>query len=99
MKYPFVIFYRNNKFSSIDNFFIENARLLDCTIFIANTIEHVKKLHNSNYHLLITYGEIDFNIISVISENMLVRHMHINVQNNIMMNIQHFNEFINLSVL
>jgi glycosyltransferase involved in cell wall biosynthesis len=95
MKYPFVIFYRDNKFSSTDNFFIQNAQSLDCTVFIADSIEHVKNLHNSNYHLLLTYGQTETNILNVISENMLVRHAHIDVQNNIFDDIRHFNNFIN----
>lgn len=92
MKYPFVIFYRDNKFASIDNFFIENALHLDCTIFIAETLEHIQNLHNSNYHLLITYGDYEPDIIS---ENMLVRRTHIDAENNIIININYFNKFIN----
>jgi glycosyltransferase involved in cell wall biosynthesis len=95
MKYPFVIFYRDNKFSSTDNFFIQNAQHLDCTVFIADSIEHVKNLHNSNYHLLLTYGQIESNILTVISENMLVRRTHIDVENNIFDSINHFNNYIN----
>lgn len=96
MKYPFVIFYRDNKYSSIDNFFIQNAQHLNCSIFIADTIEQVKNLHNSNYHLLLTYGEINTDIIlNVISPNMLVRRVHIDVQNNIIDNVTNFNMFIN----
>ena len=57
MKYPFVIFYRKEKFNCIDNFFIQNSSTLDCSIFIAVSVEYVKNLHNSNFQLLITYGD------------------------------------------
>ena len=56
MKYPFVIFYRKDNFSQIDNFLIENANKLDCSIFITDSVDYVKNLHNSNFHFLITYG-------------------------------------------
>ena len=57
MKYPFVIFYRKERFNYLDDFFIVNADKLNCTIFIANCVDNVKKLHNSNFHLLITFGD------------------------------------------
>jgi glycosyltransferase involved in cell wall biosynthesis len=57
MKYPFVLFYRVDGYSNIDNFFIENKNILDCTVFIVNDIHQLNLLHNKNYQLLITYGE------------------------------------------
>ena len=98
MKYPFIIFYRTDYFCYVDNFFIENANKLDCSIFIADSIEHVKNLHNSNFHLLITYGnENDYsnNLLSVISPSMLIRRFHIHKDSNIIQNITNFNHFIN----
>ena len=75
MKYPFVIFYRKEKFNSIDNFFIQNSSKLDCSIFIADSVEYVKNLHNSNFQLLITYGddkeEYCNELLTVISKEML----------------------------
>ena len=99
MKYPFVIFYRKAQFNSLDRFFIENAHNLGCTIFIANSIEHVKQLHNCNYHLLLTYGDSydDYKtkILTVISKNMLVRYNHIDIGSNVFSNVNYFNHFIN----
>jgi glycosyltransferase involved in cell wall biosynthesis len=96
MKYPFVIFYRKEKFNSIDNFFIQNSSNLDCSIFIADSIEYVKNLHNSNFQLLITYGddkeEYCKELLTVISKEMLQRHMHI-LTNDI--DITLFNQLIN----
>jgi glycosyltransferase involved in cell wall biosynthesis len=103
MKYPYVIFYRNNKYNYVDKFFIQNARHLECTIFIAESLQHIKNLHNCNYHLLITFGEtIDIlpdisNLISnIISKNMLVRHTHIaDIHYFTKRDIHQFNKFIN----
>jgi glycosyltransferase involved in cell wall biosynthesis len=95
MKYPFVIFYRKEKFNSIDNFFIQNSSTLDCSIFIADSVEYVKNLHNSNFQLLITYGddkeEYCNELLTVISKEMLKRHIHIT--NDI--DITLFNQLIN----
>jgi len=99
MKYPFVIFYRKEIFNSIDNFFIQNSSTLDCSIFIADSLEYVKNLHNSNFQLLITYGdnceEYYKELLTVISKEMLERHIHISTDNNILTNITFFNYFIN----
>ena len=81
MKYPFVIFYRKEKFKDLDSFFIENSSKLDCSIFIADSLEYVKNLHNSNFHLLLTYGgdkqEYCKELLTIISNEMLIRHIHI----------------------
>jgi glycosyltransferase involved in cell wall biosynthesis len=99
MKYPFVIFYRKDEFSSSDIFFIQNANKLNCSIFIANSIENVKNLHNSNFHLLLTYGnnyeEYKNELLTVISENMLVRHNHILAGSVMLNDINIFNDTIN----
>ena len=102
MKYPFVIFYRKEKFNIIDNFFVENANKLDCSIFIANSLEHVKNLHNSNFHFLITYGDssndyttYNNELLSVISKEMLIRHIHTSSDSNIFSDINLFNKQIN----
>ena len=57
MKYPFVVFYRSEKFSKIDSFFIENNEKLNCTIFITDNKNDLNKLFDSNYQILITYGD------------------------------------------
>ena len=100
MKYPFIIFYRKNNFSQIDYFFIENANKLDCSVFITDSIEYVKNLHNSNFHFLITYGdsptEFKSELLTVVSENMLYRHVHIVPDSPNILNIQNFNNIVNI---
>lgn len=99
MKYPFIIFYRKDIFSQIDDFFIQNANKLDCSIFISNSIDYVKNLHNSNFHFLITYGDspIEYKneLLTVISENMLIRHIHALPNSSIFSNIDNFNKNVN----
>jgi glycosyltransferase involved in cell wall biosynthesis len=99
MKYPFVIFYRKEKFNNIDSFLIQNSSNLNCSIFIADSIEYVKNLHNSNFHLLLTYGddkeEYVNELLTIISNKMLVRHTHIQVNDELIRDINIFNETIN----
>lgn len=99
MKYPFVIFYRKEKYSNIDNFFIDNAINLNCSVFIANNIEHVKNLHNSNFHLLITYGdshiEYQEELLTIISDKMLIRYIHSFPKSDMFKDINTFNININ----
>ena len=99
MKYPFIIFYRKDNYADIDNFFINNANKLDCSIFLANSIEKVRQIHNSNFHLLITYGddytEYKNELLTIISKEMLIRHIHILTVSNIFSDITLFNNQIN----
>ena len=60
MKYPFIIFYREDKDSNLDQFFITNNAKLNCTVHITNKIEKINRMYSANYHLLITlYNEIN----------------------------------------
>ena len=88
MKYPFVIFYRLNKYSYIDSFFLKNSSLLDCTIYITNSENNIKKMYDSNFHILITYGDSESfineykdEILKYIPINILLyRHIHITLE-------------------
>ena len=51
MKYPYIIFYRYDKYNSVDRFFIDNGPVLECTIFIANNIENV----NYSFEIQLNY--------------------------------------------
>ena len=44
MKYPYIIFYRYEKYNLVDRFFIENGNALECSIFIANNIAEATSL-------------------------------------------------------
>jgi len=98
MKYPYIIFYRKEKYKDFDSFFTVNSQQLECTVFIASSLESVKQIHNSNYHLLFTYGDsIDeyYNELStVLSREMMIRHTHMNTISSIT-NVNEFNELVN----
>ena len=99
MKYPYIIFYRYEKYNIIDRFFIENGNTLECSVFIANSIENVKHLHNSNFHLLVTYGnsidEYKNDLLSVLSKEMLIRHIHMDA-NVTISSVKEFNDVMNM---
>ena len=59
MKYPFIIFYRNDDHAEYDKFFIENNKQLNCTVHITNKISTLNKMYSANYHLLITLDDIE----------------------------------------
>jgi glycosyltransferase involved in cell wall biosynthesis len=96
MKFPFIIFFRDDKYKEIDTFFTTNAKTIDCSVYITNNYKKVKKLHNSNYHLLITYGETkeEYNdeLLQVISKTMLYnRCIHLKEIHN----VAFFNDYVN----
>jgi glycosyltransferase involved in cell wall biosynthesis len=80
MKYPYIIFYRLEKHASIDNFFIENNEKLNCSLFFTSDKEDLNKLFDSNYQILITYGDDESeyipNVNSIIAERMCNRWIH-----------------------
>ena len=80
MKYPYIIFYRFEKHASIDNFFIENNEKLNCSLFFTSDKEDLTKLFDSNYQILITYGDNEGeyipSVMSVITERMRNRWIH-----------------------
>jgi len=71
MKYPNIVFFRHESYKEIDTFINENRDKLDCTLNITSDRNDLRKLFDSNYHLVITYGKDqteyfeDFRIINV----------------------------------
>jgi glycosyltransferase involved in cell wall biosynthesis len=57
MKYPNIIFFRHESYKEIDAFLDENKDNLDCTLNITSNRDDLRKLFDSNYHLVITYGK------------------------------------------
>jgi glycosyltransferase involved in cell wall biosynthesis len=81
MKYPYIVFYRLEKYSDIDIFLIKNNQELQCTVFFTSNKNDLNKLFDSNYQLLITYGENEGdyipNVMSIIAERMRDRWIHL----------------------
>ena len=98
MKYPFIIFYREDKDSSLDQFFIENNVKLNCTVHITNKISKINRMYSSNYHLLITFAneiatnEIAVNEITGIFGN---NKKHMKLTSLDIQNVDTFNDLVN----
>jgi glycosyltransferase involved in cell wall biosynthesis len=88
MKYPYIIFYRFEKYASIDKFFIDNNEKLDCSLFFTSDKEDLNNLFDPNYQILITYGDDETGYISsvnsIIAERMRTRWIHFKDITNIM---------------
>ena len=95
MKYPYIIFYRLEKYSNIDNFFIDNNEKLNCSIFFTSNINDLNKLFDSNYQILITYGDNEneyvSNVMSIITDRMRNRWIHLKE----VLSIYEFNRAVN----
>jgi glycosyltransferase involved in cell wall biosynthesis len=57
MKYPFILFFRHNKYNYIDNILTDNSNKLDCTLHIINKKEALNKFYKQIYPFLIVFGE------------------------------------------
>jgi len=95
MKYPYIIFYRFEKYNSIDKFFIDNNEKLDCSLFFTSDKEDLNHLFNPNYQILITYGDDESEYIpmvnSIIADRMRNRWIHFKD----ITNINEFNRGVN----
>ena len=58
MKYPNIIFFRFKKYADIDNKLLNNNNY-NCSFTITDNSDDLNKLFDTNYHLLVTYGETE----------------------------------------
>ena len=58
MKFPFILFFRYDKYKSIDTFLNDNCDKLNCTLHIINKKEKLNKLFKQ-----IKYNEVSFYFI------------------------------------
>ena len=98
MKYPLVIIYRYTKYNYIDDFIESNKDKFECTIKITNDINDINLLFNSNYNLLIIYGEHNPEeyypeLLSVIPKRLCKRWIFMNSDK--LNNIDNFNNSVN----
>jgi glycosyltransferase involved in cell wall biosynthesis len=98
MKYPFVLFYRDDSNAFIDDFFHKNNKLLQCTMHIINKKEKINKIYNTNYQLLVIFDKDKSNITPKnikqeynISKTVLLRTILINE----IQSVESFNQYIN----
>lgn len=80
MKYPNIIFFRYKKYSYIDLFFEGNKISLLCNVNITSDKSYLNNLYNPDYHLLVTFGDIESeyynDVFDIISERMKKRWVH-----------------------
>lgn len=95
MKYPFVLFYREDPFCSVDYFFIQHASQLECTVYITNKKEDIQLLYNSSqYHLLVCFNT-NTESNKTITNQIDLRTIEITPESNIFQNVYLFNQFVN----
>ena len=98
-KYPYIIFYRYDKYSDVDEYFIKQNTNLECTIFFTNNNKDLLKLFDSNYQLMITCGESEQeyvdNVNEIIANRFRNRWIHFNKDNLLSLNIEEFNRAVN----
>jgi len=81
-KYPYILFFRFNKYNQIDNFLHVNKDKLNCSIYFIDNFKELNLLFNSSYQLLITFGPEEKEYVglvnSVIADRMRKRWIHVN---------------------
>jgi glycosyltransferase involved in cell wall biosynthesis len=96
MKYPFILFFRDDKYKYIDSIIRDNSDDLDCTLHIINKKEKLNNLFKQIYSFLITFGPDDKEYTEILNEyfndsNMYNRIIHIPE----ITNVSEFNNIVN----
>lgn len=101
MKYPYILFFRRDEYSYIDEFLDTNKDKLVCSVFIVNKKEELNKLYDSNYHLLVTFGEDESiycnDVNDVIADRMRKQWLHFKTLDE--KTIEQFNNSVNFCYL
>jgi glycosyltransferase involved in cell wall biosynthesis len=98
MKYPYVILFRYDEHSDIDNLFEINMNKLLCSVYIINNKEDLNIMFNCSYQVLVTYNpdpnnkDIFSDVNSVIGDSMRMQWLHIG---EIDIDIDKFNSMVN----
>ena len=78
--FPCVLFYRHDKYKSIDSMFQSYSGKIECSIKIVDNISDLHLMFDSNYPILVTYGENEKeytqNVNSAIADRMRKRWIH-----------------------
>lgn len=94
MKYPIVLFFRNDQYKYIDPIIENNRETLDCTLKITSNTDELNALYDNTTHILVTYGEKADEYISTVEPHLVsrlnARWIHMNT-----MEVSNFNYQIN----
>lgn len=89
MKYPFILFFRYDKYQYIDSIIKENSSNLECTLHIINTKEKLNKFFKQIYPLLVTFGPEEKEYQSILFD-------YFNNYNHLYNRIIHISHFTNV---
>jgi len=97
MKYPFILFFRDDKYANIDLFFKANSDKLNCTLHIVNKKEKLNKFYKQIYPMLIIYEKDSSEHGKILSD---FNSYKVNLSNRILFitditDINNFNEMVN----
>ena len=93
-RYPYIIFFRHNKYASIDNFIKNNKDAFMCSFHITDDVNELNKLYNPNYHILITYGNYE-EYHNSISQHIPSRLSYRWIHKDSILDIKEFNDNVN----
>uniref|UniRef100_A0A6C0KP63 Glycosyltransferase 2-like domain-containing protein n=1 Tax=viral metagenome TaxID=1070528 RepID=A0A6C0KP63_9ZZZZ len=103
MKYPFILFFRDDKYDYIDSLIKDNCHNLECTIHIINKKENLNKFYKQIYPLLVVFSPIISEYIDILSyfDN---NYKNNNISNRIIHlkefhSIQQFNSLVNVKYI
>jgi glycosyltransferase involved in cell wall biosynthesis len=68
MKYPFILFFRDDKYKYIDSIIFDNSDKFDCTLHIINKKEKLNKFYKQIYPLLVTFGSDEYEYNNILDE-------------------------------
>ena len=79
---PTILFFRYDKYSEVDDFFITHKDKLSCKVNIISQSHNLNDLFSPDYHILITYGENEkeyyVSVNTIITPKMSMRWIHLN---------------------
>jgi len=95
MKYPFILFFRHDKYNYIDNVLKCNSSQLNCTLHIINKKEKLNKVFKQIYPFLIVFGdtkeEYNDDLVGLLQSQLSKRIIYISDFNS----VDDFNELVN----
>jgi glycosyltransferase involved in cell wall biosynthesis len=95
MKYPFILFFRDDKYKYIDNILTDNSSQLNCTLHIINKKEKLNKFFKQIYPFLIVFGETkeEYNddLVDLLNSKLYNRIIYISD----FISVDDFNELVN----
>jgi glycosyltransferase involved in cell wall biosynthesis len=97
MKYPFILFFRDDKYKYIDSIIRDNSDNLDCTLHIINKKEKLNNLFKQIYPLLIIFSTEEKEYSEILNEYFNDNNNSNNSNNSIYNRIIHISEITNVS--